>query len=113
MALSRGLQDGAIDLLHLGGGSDQVGVAVASFQLFAQRAVFRRQVAQGDQALEDSPEIVNLKGLGDVIVRADLQPDDFIIVIDARGQHDDRSRVQTRIGARRAGDGQPIPVGQH
>ena len=58
-------------------------------------------------------ELVRAERLGDVVVRPELEADDAIGFLRARGQHDDRDRARLHVGADRAADFEAIDVGQH
>ena len=58
-------------------------------------------------------QLVRAEGLGDVVVRAELEPDDAIGFLRARREHDDGNGVRFRVGADRAADFEAVDLRQH
>ena len=54
-------------------------------------------------------QLAGIERLGHVIVRAQLQPDDLVGILDAGGQHDDR---RVALAAQGAGDLETVNAGQ-
>mmetsp|Transcript_21671 Transcript_21671/g.84405 ORF Transcript_21671/g.84405 Transcript_21671/m.84405 type:complete len:428 (+) Transcript_21671:1981-3264(+) len=71
---------------------------------FGRRAAAQHRVDAGQQ-------FARIEGLGEIVVRADLQADDAVHVLDLGGQHDDGRAVVG--GAQPAADGQAVFAGQH
>jgi len=57
--------------------------------------------------------LAGVKGLGHIIIGAQFQAQNFISILDARCQHDERCIGQPRIGTNQPGDFPAIAVGQH
>ena len=55
-------------------------------------------------------QLARVEGLGQIVVRTQLQPDDAVGLLGQRRQHDDR---QPRRGAQPAADGEPVLPRQH
>ncbi len=56
---------------------------------------------------------VRAERLGDVVVGAQLQPDDAVRLFGAGGEHDDRHGGRARVAAQRAADLEAVEAGQH
>jgi len=57
--------------------------------------------------------LARVEGLGNVIVGAQLQPQDLVGVLHPRREHDDRGGGQARVAADAAGHLPAVQVGQH
>ena len=79
-----------------------------------QRALILRVVAGPDAAAQDGADARNqlarVEGLGQVIVSTQLQPDNLVDVVVARGEHEDG---QVAAGAQLTADLPSIKAGQH
>ena len=100
------LADAAVDP-HLAGVDVDLEPAEAQHRVVAQR----RGAAQ--QRLDAREQLARLEGLGQVVVGAELQTDDAVHRLAARGQHQQRQAAQARIGAQLARQVQAVAVGQH
>ncbi|TPW17509.1 MAG: prephenate dehydrogenase [bacterium] len=68
-------------------------------------------VAAAQQGLDPGHELEEAERLGDVVVRAELQAQDLVDFLPARGEHDDRQLVA--VGADLAADVEAAHLGQH
>src|SRR5262249_13392224 len=67
-----------------------------------------RRAAQ--QRADTAPELTNREGLGDVVVRAQLEAENLVELFTASGQHDDR---HVAAGAEAAADLETVDLRQH
>ena len=65
------------------------------------------------QGADARDELVGAERLGQVVVGADVEPDDAVGLFGACGHHDDRDRRRRGVGAKRAAHLQPAHAGQH
>ena len=79
-----------------------------------QAAVGRRGAMRAAQQRADAGHhFVRAERLGDVVVGAELEPDDAIGFLGLRRQHDDRDRRGVGVGPDRAAQLQAVEPGQH
>ena len=70
----------------------------------------RRDPAAAQDRANARLQLARVEGLGEIVVGADLESDDAVRVLAARGQHQDR---RLRAGADRATDLEAVDIGQH
>src|SRR5262249_52832899 len=66
-----------------------------------------------ENGLDAEQELSHAEGLGHVVVGAELEADDAIDLLTARGQHHDRDRARRRVATELAADVGARAVGQH
>ena len=69
--------------------------------------------ARRSSARDARDQLVRAERLGDVVVGAELEPDDAVGFLGARRQHDDRHCGRGRIGAQRVADLEAVDARQH
>ena len=73
------------------------------------RAVRPRRTCASSDGADARDELAQPERLDDVVVRAELEPDDAVDLLALGGDHDDRD---VRASAQLAADGEPVDVGQ-
>ena len=71
------------------------------------------RVRPAQQRAHARDEFVGAERLGDVVVGAELEPDDAVGLFGAGGQHDDRQGGRGRIGAERTADLEAVEAREH
>ena len=71
----------------------------------------RRGAAQ--QRLDARQQLARLERLGQVVVGAELEADDAVHRLAARGEHQQRQVARARVGAQLAAEVEAVAVGQH
>jgi hypothetical protein len=85
-------------------------VQVAAADRLGDRLPGPRHPRASQRRLHAAAELAHRKGLGDVVVRAHLEPDDLVDLIALRGQHDDRHLAAR---AHPPADLDPVQLGEH
>ena len=88
----------------------EVDLEAAEAQHFVRQRLGRRAA---QQRLDARQQLARLEGLGQVVVGAQLEADDAVDGLAARGEHQQRQAARAGVGAQLAREVEAVAVGQH